>query len=293
MALYGVIADVHGNREALAAALAALDRRQVSGLLCLGDIVGYNADPDECVEMVRSRGALAIAGNHDLIGLGRLDFARCSNKAMYSLKRTRRDLAAASAAYLAALPGCRVIDERIVLVHGGVRDVEQYMVSSEHIRHNAQYLRADFPQARLCFFGHSHEQKVYRVDQDRVLDVSIAPSMPLLQDGVYFINPGSVDASRKREHKLAEFAVLDTDASRLEFWQVPYDCAATEAKAVVFGYRIPPLVERFYAVRRRILPPARRRHAATSAVPAKIARKGTSAMLWRACAMIGTWTATR
>lgn len=252
MALYGLVADIHGNREALAAALAALDRRKVGRLLCLGDIIGYNADPDECVAMLRKRGALAIAGNHDLIGLGRLDFARCSNKAMYSLKRTRRDLAPASAAYLAALPGYRVIDERIVLVHGGVRDVEQYLVSSAHIRQNAEYLDADFPEARLCFFGHSHEQKVYEVHDGNVRDLTLAPGLTLLQDRVYFVNPGSVDASRKRERKLAEFAVLDTDAFRLEFWRVPYDCAAAEAKAAVFGYRIPPLVDLLYTLQRKL-----------------------------------------
>ncbi len=259
MALYGLIADIHGNREALAAALAALDRRGAERLLCLGDIVGYNADPDECVAMVRGRDALAIAGNHDLIGLGRLDFARCSNKAMYALKRTRRTLGASSATFLAALPGHRVIDEHIVLVHGGVRDVEQYLVGPAQIRQNAAYLRADFPAARLCFFGHSHEQRIYEVQGDEVREIPADPAVALRRERLYFINPGSVDASRKAGAKLAEFAVLDTDAWRIELARVRYDCAATEAKAAVFGFRIPPLVERLYGARRRLLRrPARR-----------------------------------
>jgi predicted phosphodiesterase len=262
MALYGFVADIHGNREALGAALAALERRGVQHLLCLGDIVGFNADPDECVAILRERGALAIAGNHDLIGLGRLDFARCSNKAMYSLKRTRRVLAPASAAYLARLPDYRVIAESIVLVHGGVRDVEQYMVSGALIQQNAEFLRADFPEARLCFFGHSHEQKVYEVHEGDVRDLPLAPSLGLLPERVYFINPGSVDASRKREHKMSEFAVLDTDTLRVEFWRVPYDCAATEAKAAVFGYRIPPLVDRLYTLQKKIFRRTARRAAA-------------------------------
>jgi predicted phosphodiesterase len=253
MALYGLVADIHGNREALSAALAALDRHEVRHVLCLGDIVGYNADPDECVAILRARAALSITGNHDLIALRRLDFARCSNKAMYALKRTRRRLAPASAAYLATLPGHRVIDERVVLVHGGVRDVEQYMVSSAHIQQNAEYLGADFPAARVCFFGHSHEQKVYEVHEGSVRDVPLAPSVPLLKDRVYFINPGSVDASRKRGHKLAELAVLDTDAWRVEFWRLPYDCASTEAKAAVFGYRLNPWMDRLYTLQRRLL----------------------------------------
>ena len=252
MALYGLLGDIHGNREALGAALAALAERGAKALLCLGDIVGINADPDKCVAMLRERGALSIAGNHDLIGLGRLGLARCSDNAMYSLKRTRRVLAEASARYLARLPDYRVIGESIVLVHGGVRDVEQDMVSIAHIRENLAYLRHDFPEARLCFFGHSHQQKIYEVNGEEVAERVASTRVGLDRAMTYFINPGAVDASRKREHKFAECALLDTEAWAVEFVRVPYDCAATEAKAAAFGYRIPPLVERWYSLRNRL-----------------------------------------
>jgi len=252
MAVYGVIADIHGNREALAAALEVLGRRGVERLACLGDIVGYNADPDECVEAVRARCAAIIAGNHDLIGIGRLDFSRCSNKAAYSLKRTRRTLASPSAEFLATLPATHVLEGSVVLVHGGVRDVQQYMTTPAHIRQNAQLLRADFPGARVCFFGHSHEQKVYEVDGDHVRELPAEEKVFLDRRLLYFINPGSVDASRKRTRKLAECAVLDTGAWTIEFLRTPYDCAATEAKAAVFGYRIGPLTDRLYSLRKKI-----------------------------------------
>ena len=277
MALYGVVADIHGNREALEAALADLERRGVERLLCLGDIVGYNADPDDCVAMLRSRGALAIAGNHDLIALGRLDFARCSNKARYALKRTRRRLGGESAAYLERLPAHRVIEDEVVLVHGGVRDVEQYMVTEAHIRENAGYFASDFPGARVCFFGHSHDQKVYEVHEGKVRE--IAPGSPALlaRERIYFINPGSVDASRKRTHKAAEFAVLDTDAWQVEMARVPYDCASTEAKAAVFGYRINFWLDRLYTLRRRLASiSGTRRHRGPRTVLAPRSREGGS-----------------
>ena len=251
MALYGVIADIHGNREALSAALATLESRGVQRIVCLGDVVGYNADPDECVEMVRHRCAVAISGNHDLIGLGRLDFGRCSNKAEYSLRRTRRALSPASVSYLASLPPNHVLENGAVLVHGGVRDVQQYMVTPEHIRDNAAFLRADFPGTRVCFFGHSHEQKVYRVEGEAVEEIA-GETVSFEANALYFVNPGSVDASRKRGRKLAECALFDTGARSVEFLRVPYDCAATEAKAAVFGYRINPLTDRLYSLRRRI-----------------------------------------
>lgn len=259
MALYGVIADIHGNREALAAALAALEARGARArgerLLCLGDIVGYNADPDECVARLRELGALAIAGNHDLIGLGRLDFRRCSSKAEYSLRRTRRTLGAQAGAWLAALPPQRVLEGGIVLIHGGVSDVQEYMTTPALIARNAAELRGRVPQARLCFFGHSHEQKVYEVDGNNEVREVAFPEKILLkkeQGLLYFVNPGSVDASRKRGAKRAECAILDTDAWSIEFLRAPYDAAATEAKAAVFGYRIDAWTERLYRLRRRL-----------------------------------------
>jgi predicted phosphodiesterase len=252
MALYGVIADIHGNREALDAALALLRRRGAQRLLCLGDVVGYNADPDECVARVRESGALTIAGNHDLIGVGRLDFRRCSTKAEYSLRRTRRTLGRDSAAWLAGLPARLAPEEGVVLVHGGVRDVQQYMVTPQHILQNAAWLREDFPGARACFFGHSHEQRVYEVGEDDVLERRAADRVPLERTKTYFINPGSIDASRKREHKLAECALFDTGDWSVEFLRFPYDCAAVEAKAAVFGYRISPWLDRFYSLRNRV-----------------------------------------
>ena len=251
MARYGVLGDIHGNREALEAILRELDARGVRQLLCVGDIVGYNADPDECVALVRSRRVAAIAGNHDLIGLGRLDFRRCSNIAEYALRRTRRTLGKEAAAWLAALPATLSPEPHVLLIHGGVRDVQQYMVTPQHIRENAKLLAADFPGARVCFFGHSHEQRVYEIDGESVQEGPTDGEVILRKENTYFINPGSVDASRKSRHKLAECAVYDSAFGTVEFVRVRYDAAATEAKAAAFGYRMNPLIHRLYKLRRR------------------------------------------
>src|SRR5688572_23621798 len=142
MALYGVLAGIQGNREALAAVLAALDARGATRLACLGDIIGHNADPDECVTMVRSRGAVAIAGNQELIGLGRRDFGGCSNRAEYALRRTRRTLGREAAAYLATLPDHRMPEPGVLLA-----------------RETAALAREDLAAARVCFVGSGHAQK--------------------------------------------------------------------------------------------------------------------------------------
>lgn len=262
MAVYGVLGDIHGNREALLAVLDALEANGVRRIVCLGDVVGYNADPDECVALVRRRCSVTIAGNHDLIGLGRLDFRRCSNKAEYSLRRTRRALALESRQWLETLPARHELEHGVVLVHGAVRDVQQYMVTAAIVRDNAALLRQDFPHARLCFFGHSHEQKIYALDGGEVAEVAAHGVVPLDKDSLCFVNPGSVDASRKRGAKLAECAILDTSAWTVEFLRVRYDAAATEAKAAAFGYRISPLIDRLYSLQRRLARLPRRLDAA-------------------------------
>jgi len=254
MALHGILGDIHGNAEALVAALARLDACGVDDLLCVGDLVGYNADGDECVAVLRARGARCIAGNHDLIGTGLLGFERCSNKAMHSLKRTRRALGAETAAYLRALPSHIALGD-LLLTHGGVRDVQQYMTQPRHIAQNALLLREDFPAARACFFGHTHEQRVYEVDGETVSEVAIDGPVRLREDRIYFVNPGSVDASRKRCVKRAECAVYDDAARELAFHRVPYDDAATESKAAAQGYRIDRWRDRLYDVQRRVIGP--------------------------------------
>lgn len=262
MALYGVLGDIHGNREALEAALASLDARGIERILCVGDLVGYNADPDACVELLRRRGATCIAGNHDLIGTGRLGFERCSNKAMHSLKRTRRAISGATAQYLCALASHEVLEGQVLLTHGGVRDVQQYMTRPRHAIENVNYLRHDFPGIRICFFGHTHEQRVFEVVGSDVAEpfaTGLSAGEPLTAelraDREYLVNPGSVDASRKRSHKLAEYAIFDSIARSVEFRRVAYDETATESKAAANGFRIDAWRDRLYDVQRRLIGP--------------------------------------
>lgn len=259
MALYGVIGDIHGNLEALQAVLDALERRGAREILCVGDVVGYNADPDRCIALLRARGARVIAGNHDLIGVRRLGFERCSNKARYSLERTRRRLSAESIAWLRGLPPHRLVEDSILLVHGGVRDVQLYMTTPQHIRANAAFLSEEFPTARVCFFGHSHAQKLYEVHGDAVRELPTEEAQALDREPRYFVNAGSVDAQRKRDERRAEFALFDSTAWTVEFHRVRYDAATTEAKAAVAGYRITPLLDWLYEGRRRLVQGLRRR----------------------------------
>jgi len=100
--------------------------------------------------------------------------------------------------------------------------VQQYMTRPRHFLQNVEYLRQDFPGIRMCFFGHTHEQRVFEIAGERACELDVDFDTRLDAAREYFINPGSVDASRKRAHKLAEFAIFDSQALTLDFHRVAY-----------------------------------------------------------------------
>src|SRR5262249_31497478 len=134
--------------------------------------------------------------------------------ARYSLERTRRRLKRETSAYLETLPAKGLLTERVLAVHGGVRDPGQLLAGPRQLRDNAKYLRGDYPRVRLCLFGHTQERRLFEVDGETVRELPLEQPIDLHGERLYFANPGSVDGSRKREHKLAECAVFDSATSR-------------------------------------------------------------------------------
>jgi predicted phosphodiesterase len=266
MARYGVISDVHANLEALRAVLDDLERQEIDRIVSLGDVVGYNADPEECISLLRGYRIESIAGNHDLIALGRLGFERCAARPRFALKRTRRRLGPDARSFLSDLPPIRTCEAgAVVLIHGGVDDVSEYLRTADQIRRAAGALAAPAPGARICFYGHTHDPQVFAIDRATGDVTSTTPDLerPLpvdLDRSLYFINPGSVDAAR-RPRKLAEYAVLDWSGREVRFHRVPYDHQLAERKASAGGYRMSRAHELAHRVRRAVAPgyPARRR----------------------------------
>ena len=120
---YGVIADVHGNLDALRAVLRAIDREGVDRHLVAGDLVGYGPYPNECVAAVAELSAICVAGNHDLIALGALSDERCIELARRSLTWTRRVLGADERAFLAALPRVDTAPGGVRMAHGSLDEI--------------------------------------------------------------------------------------------------------------------------------------------------------------------------
>lgn len=218
---YGVISDIHANLHALDAALAVLNEQAIDRYLCLGDLVGYGPLPNECVERLATYQPVCVAGNHDLIAAGRLNGERSGRLARNSLAWTAQHLSDDVRDHLERLP-LRAHPERgVVLVHGSLSEVEEYVRTSVDATRQLERLEEEEPTARILLLGHTHLPMAHASRRGDLL-VRAEGSVGLERDERYVLNPGSVGQSRERTAH-ARFMVLDTDAGLATFHAIAYD----------------------------------------------------------------------
>jgi diadenosine tetraphosphatase ApaH/serine/threonine PP2A family protein phosphatase len=229
---YLVVSDVHANLEALEATLAVAGPHD--GVLVLGDLVGYGADPNAVIDRIRGlRQATIIRGNHDKVGAGIDDVEAFNHLAKHAITWTAAELTPANRAWLAALPaGPKTIDSLVQICHGSPFDEDVYIFDDLDARR--ALLSADRP---LCLFGHTHVPAVYRFDTD------LRPVGPprgetfrisLDADAKYLVNCGAVGQPRDGDPRAA-FGMLDVDKRTIVVTRVAYDVAAAQAKIIAAG----------------------------------------------------------
>jgi predicted phosphodiesterase len=238
-----VISDVHGNLPALEASLTAIRRQGVDAYACTGDLVGYGPFPNECVEVVAELAPTWVAGNHDLIALGRLSGDRCIRLARESLDWTRTVLTDESRAALAALPLRAGATGGVVLAHGSLEDPEEYTTTSEQAARQLDRLVAEGSAAPILLLGHTHRAWAWSRDSGTLKPAGEGP-LALTGDVGVILNPGAVGQSREREVR-ARFLVLDLERREATFFAVPYDVARCREALLRCGlppgsYHLPP-----------------------------------------------------
>jgi predicted phosphodiesterase len=220
-----IISDIHSNYAALEAVLDAAG--DYDHLWNIGDTIGYGPCPNECVEEMRKRASVMIAGNHDLACLGTVDLSDFNPEARTANIWNGQQLKDDNFAMLSVLPPIHTIDERFLLAHGSPREpIWEYLLTRSQAIDNF----ARFTQ-QVCFIGHSHVPLVFRLRADGTCDGPSSPdSHMILQmqpEMRYIINPGSVGQPRNQDPRAA-FAILDTDADLVRFERVEYDIAKTQ-----------------------------------------------------------------
>jgi predicted phosphodiesterase len=220
---YGVLADIHANPFALAAALTTLEAARVDRFLCLGDIVGFGPHPNECVRRIAELDAVTVAGNHDLIAVGRRSPDGAGALARRSLEWTRERLEPASRRFLEGLPVAALPEPGIVMTHGALGDPGTYVRGPREALAQLARLRSEHPGARLLLVGHTHHPMAVGESTGTLARHGRRVALPA-GDRI-LLNPGSVGQSRGiRPH--GSVLVLDTGTREAHFHTVRYDVAA-------------------------------------------------------------------
>lgn len=229
---YALIADIHANQEALTAVLARIQELGVAKIYCLGDIVGYNASPRECIELVRGANIFCLAGNHDRYVVGGVDDS-VRGETREVIDYTRAALTPEQLKWLKGLPDQHVLERNWLLVHGSPSDRDEYMLDQPQWTKNLKEMKKTYFGLDLCFFGHTHYPVVVSktgAERDFQADRTVA----LKAREIYLINPGSVGQPRDRCPK-ASFCVFDTEPLQVSFYRVAYDIGGAQSKIAEAG----------------------------------------------------------
>jgi diadenosine tetraphosphatase ApaH/serine/threonine PP2A family protein phosphatase len=237
-----VISDVHSNQPALESALTAIDEVGVEQIWCLGDVVGYGAQPDPCADLIQQRCDVCLAGNHDLAVLGELDIATFSETAAVAVEWTREN---ASQATIDFLRGLRPTGshEGLGLFHASPSDpIWEYVLSIDQAEAGL-----DAQQERIGLIGHSHIALFFTrpepVQEGETQGAQAGDGALLsLESGEWLLNPGSVGQPRDGDPRAA-WLELDTEKWTARFHRTPYD-VATAAETILAAGLPSQLAER-------------------------------------------------
>lgn len=225
-----IFSDIHANLEALQAVLAFLKDASIDRYICLGDIVGYGASPNECTEEVRKLNCPVVIGNHDYVGVGMGDISYFNMTAKTAILWTRNQLKAENADFLKALPFTHK-ENSFLAVHASPQSPEkwEYVITMDSALNNMNHF-----SEQICFIGHSHIPFFLELDPEG--NGELNRNNPLeIKDGYrYLINVGSVGQPRDNNPKSA-FVIYDTDEKMVTLKRLAYDVGKAQEKIIEAG----------------------------------------------------------
>ena len=230
--LFAILGDIHANLDALQAVLDDCEKQGVTDYMCTGDIVGYNACPHECLEIVRSMGWPGVMGNHDHYVSSQQNLSYFNPNAAAVIAWTREQLSSDEMQYLRGLPFVTT-KTGITLVHATMDNPEGFGYVFDHLQAEANFSRQVTP---LCFHGHTHCPMIYEKQLGAVYRID-AQDFKLPIGRKYFINVGSVGQPRDGDPRAA-YVLYSPKDRMVHFRRVAYDIAAAQSKILAAG--LPP-----------------------------------------------------
>lgn len=229
----GIIGDIHSNLEALTVTLDLLTyQEKVDQIFCLGDIVGYNANPKECIQLLQKNHIPCISGNHDRFVTGEIN-AVVRPETKHVIDFTKSMLNDEELDFLGSLPEERFFEDIYLFVHGSPRHKDEYINSLQIAKSNLQLLREERPFVAVGFYGHTHLP--YVITDNRIeTDIHQNTTFQLDRHYAYLINPGSVGQPRDR-CPLSSCTVFDVEKFTISYFRTEYDVTTTQNKIVAAG----------------------------------------------------------
>jgi len=234
---FAILSDIHGNLEALQAVLTQCAAAGVDRMVCLGDVVGYGADPNPCIAQMCELADAVLAGNHDRAAVGLEDLRFFNPAALAAVRWTETQLTGAHIGYLRARPMSHW-EDRAFFVHASPYRPETwpYIFSPEEAAAGLRHT-----DAQRVFVGHAHRAFVFSEACNETV-IAVEGTARLAPAARYLINAGSVGQPRDGDPRAA-FAIWDRDVSQISLCRVPYDVPRAQAK--ILRANLPPwLAER-------------------------------------------------
>lgn len=222
---YAIISDIHGNLEALKRVAKAIKHEKIDEVWCLGDIVGYGPNPNECVERVKKMCSTVVVGNHDYVMVNDSLLQDFNPLAKKAARWTKDNLKKENLQYLACLSFTAKMPD-ILLVHGSPISPRSFTYIFDVFSALSQFQGF---QEWLCFVGHSHVPGIFCSNGEVMKDSAV-----LKKDQKYIINVGSVGQPRD-ENPQACYGILDTDSLTFSFKRIDYYIGKTAKKMLHAG----------------------------------------------------------
>lgn len=233
---YAILSDIHGNLEAFQAVLKDLAFQGLQKIIFLGDIVGYGANPKECIDLLREKSPAIVAGNHDWGVAGKTDISNFNSVARTAIEWTISELSPEYKNFLAELPLKRK-EENFIYVHSSPLNPQEwsYIFSGYEALRNLNGLERD-----LCFIGHSHIPMLFLLNQfGELFFTTKLTEIFLEEDNRFLVNVGSVGQPRDSNSK-ASYGVIDTEKRGFNLRRVGYDIGTAQKKILAAG--LPPIL---------------------------------------------------
>jgi len=225
---FAIIADIHANLHAFQAVLADMKREACTDAVCLGDIVGYNANPKECLDMIRGMNMLCVKGNHEEYCSTDDILEGFNPAATKAVTWTRNQLTHDDRQWLGSLPYVRSV-EGFTIVHATLDAPEKWGYVFDKLAAASSLAHQRTP---VCFFGHTHVPVAFV--QDRTVRGGVFQKFSVERGKRYFVNVGAVGQPRDNNPKAA-YVTYDLESQVIELRRVDYDIPGAQGAIVTAG----------------------------------------------------------